>query len=164
MRSRCSSPGTSAMFNLLYVVSRLIKSVCLVGIRTRLVGPFSHSSSSTTCSRQQLNTCWPPDRPNSSSTCSQAYLHHKNKATPAPCVNRAVCCVCRKEQKRRGSLELLESEKQMCNLISKYSPEYVRSRALESPKDAFAVLVSRIKPQHTQLSAQPASLLTLPCG
>jgi hypothetical protein len=40
----------------------------------------------------------------------------------------------------RGSLELLEDEKQMCNLISKYSPEYVRSRALESPGDALAVL------------------------
>jgi hypothetical protein len=39
-------------------------------------------------------------------------------------------------------LELLESEKQMCSLISKYSPEYVRSRALESPGNALAVLVS----------------------
>lgn len=48
----------------------------------------------------------------------------------------------RKEQGRRGSLELLESEKQMCNLISKYSPEYVRSRALETPGEAFTVLVS----------------------
>lgn len=48
----------------------------------------------------------------------------------------------RKEQNKRGSLELLESEKQMCNLISKYSPEYVRSRALETPQDALAVLVS----------------------
>lgn len=46
----------------------------------------------------------------------------------------------RRDEKRRGSLELLESEKQMCNLISKYSPEYVRSRALETPQDAFAVL------------------------
>lgn len=50
----------------------------------------------------------------------------------------------RRDEKRRGSLELLESEKQMCNLISKYSPEYVRSRALETPQDAFAVLVSLI--------------------
>lgn len=33
----------------------------------------------------------------------------------------------------------------MCNLISKYSPEYVRSRALETPGDAFAVLVSSCK-------------------
>lgn len=49
--------------------------------------------------------------------------------------------VCRKED-RPSSLELLESEKQMCNLISKYSPQYVRSRALETPGDAFAVLVS----------------------
>eukprot|EP00775_Hariotina_reticulata_P007990 gene7990-8188_t len=45
-----------------------------------------------------------------------------------------------RQQQNRGSLELLESEKQMCNLISKYSPEYVRSRALESPADMFAVL------------------------
>jgi hypothetical protein len=78
------------------------------------------------------------------------------------CQLGCVCGICRKEQNRRGSLELLESEKQMCNLISKYSPEYVRSRALESPKDAFAVLVSRIKPKHTQLSAQTASLLADP--
>jgi hypothetical protein len=56
--------------------------------------------------------------------------------------NCAASAVRRGEQSRRGSLELLESEKQMCNLISKYSPEYVRSRALESPADAFAVLVS----------------------
>jgi hypothetical protein len=49
--------------------------------------------------------------------------------------------LCRKEQGRRGSLELLETEKQMCNLISKYTPEYVRSRALESPQDTFATLV-----------------------
>eukprot|EP00878_Enallax_costatus_P012227 GHUV01012770.1.p1 GENE.GHUV01012770.1~~GHUV01012770.1.p1 ORF type:complete len:441 (+),score=154.57 GHUV01012770.1:704-2026(+) len=28
----------------------------------------------------------------------------------------------------------------MCSLISKYSPEYVRSKALETPKDAFMVL------------------------
>ncbi|KAF6265079.1 ABC1 family-domain-containing protein [Scenedesmus sp. NREL 46B-D3] len=43
-------------------------------------------------------------------------------------------------QQERRSLEQLETEKQMCNLISKYTPEYVRSRALETPGDAFAVM------------------------
>jgi hypothetical protein len=47
---------------------------------------------------------------------------------------------CRTQQDRR-SLEQLETEKQMCNLISKYTPEYVRSRALESPGAAVAVMV-----------------------
>ena len=41
----------------------------------------------------------------------------------------------------RGSLELLDSEREMCNLISKYSPQYVRSRVLQTPGDAFLVLV-----------------------
>lgn len=48
----------------------------------------------------------------------------------------------RRMNQGRGSLELLESEKQMCNLISKYTPQYVRSRALQTPMDALAVLVS----------------------
>eukprot|EP00882_Tetradesmus_deserticola_P002208 GHRQ01002360.1.p1 GENE.GHRQ01002360.1~~GHRQ01002360.1.p1 ORF type:complete len:697 (+),score=310.24 GHRQ01002360.1:143-2092(+) len=43
-------------------------------------------------------------------------------------------------QQERRSMEQLETEKQMCNLISKYTPEYVRSRALETPGAAFAVM------------------------
>jgi hypothetical protein len=42
----------------------------------------------------------------------------------------------------RGSLELLETEREMCNLLSKYSPEYVRSRVLKTPGDTIMVLVS----------------------
>uniref|UniRef100_A0A383V4T5 Protein kinase domain-containing protein n=1 Tax=Tetradesmus obliquus TaxID=3088 RepID=A0A383V4T5_TETOB len=57
--------------------------------------------------------------------------------TPLP--NNARPLKPRTQQDRR-SLEQLESEKQMCNLISKYTPEYVRSRALETPADAFAVM------------------------
>lgn len=56
-------------------------------------------------------------------------------------VHTAAC----RPQQDRGSLELLETEKQMCNLISKYSPEYVRSKALETPQDAMMVLVSTVK-------------------
>ena len=57
----------------------------------------------------------------------------------------------------RGSLELLESEREMCNLLSKYSPGYVRSRVLKTPGDATMVLVrsatalSSMKQQHVTM-------------
>lgn len=40
----------------------------------------------------------------------------------------------------RGALEDLEYDKDVCNIVSRYSPQYVRSRALSSPADSFMVL------------------------
>lgn len=38
---------------------------------------------------------------------------------------------------RDETYELLQEDRQFCSLFRKYSPEYVRDRALASPKDAF---------------------------
>ncbi len=46
------------------------------------------------------------------------------------------------EAQGRGSLDSLDTERGVCNVISKYTPAYVRSRALETPYDTLRVVVS----------------------
>ena len=44
--------------------------------------------------------------------------------------------------RRSDAIEQLSMDRNLCGLTSKYSPEFVRSRVLRTPGDAFQVLVS----------------------
>jgi len=61
------------------------------------------------------------------------------------------------ESSRGPSLEALESARGACNLVSRYTPAYVRSRALRTPQDALAV-AARVAQILLELGTYGASL------
>lgn len=52
----------------------------------------------------------------------------------------------------------LEMEKDICNIISKYSPDYVKSRVLRGPGDAALVAVSNVADKAQGVMAGPVEL------